>query len=224
MAMSAFHEHHHQRDGRGRFIDPSIGLFVSLYLILLAFFIVMNVISNRETARSVAVVQSLEDAFERPFGPPVRRPGLLPPDRYAQSDSEFFRLAGALISEMPGLVRSYPAEGGNMLVFEMDARAIFFAQSAELSEQATAFFQKISTLIKSAPYGEKREIAFIFGQAKAEGDLAYRRANALALSLVGQGIPQSSLAIGLDKKAPGRRLKIHLRANQPALESGRGAQ
>ncbi|GEQ96749.1 hypothetical protein JCM17844_03860 [Iodidimonas gelatinilytica] len=197
-----------------RLIDPTVGLFVSLYFIIIAFFIVMNVISNQETARSKAAMESLEEAFERPFEAKAKTPGLIPPGRHSQSDSEYISQVGHYIAEVLGPSRTYPAEGGNILVYEVGANALFFSQSARLSEQAGVFFEKMAALVQEVPQGDHRSIAFVFGQKGDDGSLAYRRANSLAQAMVRAGVPASSLVVGLDALASGREIAIRLRTEK----------
>lgn len=199
-----------------RFLDPTVGLFVSLYFILVAFFIVMNVISNQDTARRVAVLESVEDAFERPFPVPARAPGLVPPARHLATDSNFLLMSGDLVAALLGPSRRFPTEGGNALEIALPAHSLFFAGSSRLSEQAEVFFVRMNDLIRSAPDAERREIAFLFGQTGEEGDLAWRRADTLARAMVASGIPSHSISVGLLRSAPGLEIKSSFRIDSVA--------
>ena len=185
-----------------RLIDPTISLFVSLYVILLAFFIVMNVISNQTTARALAVLDSVGRAFERPFPFPAEHPGFLPSAPHPAIDTTFLADAGALVSALEGVRRSHPAEGGDVLFASFDVHRLFFERSARLSEQAAPFLRALAALLAGAAPGERREAIFYFGTDGDAGGLAYARADALARALEEAGAPAGSIGVGL---APDRR-------------------
>lgn len=197
-----------------RLLDPTVGLFVSLYFILLAFFIVMNAVSNQDTARKVAVLESLENAFERPFPVPASSPGLVPPASHVAADSRFLLRSGELVSALLGPARHLPSEGGNRLVLALPAHALFYAGDIRLSEQAAQFFEAMAKLISEAGPGERREMAILFGQRGAEGELAWRRADALARAMIASTIPGHAIAVGLDARAPGLEIAIQFRIEE----------
>ncbi len=198
----------HRADHRP--IDPTIPLFVSLYVILLAFFIVMNVISNQTTARALAVLDSVERAFERPFPLRAEHPGFLPSAPHPAIDTTFLADAGALVSALEGVRRSHPAKGGNTLLVDFDVHRLFFEDSARLSEQATPFLHGLAALLAGAAPGERREALFYLGTDGAEGELAYARADTLARALVKAGVPTGSLGVGLAPDRRGREVELRL--------------
>lgn len=200
------------KDKKRRFIDPTVGLFVSLYFILVAFFIVMNAISNQETARSVAVMESLEDAFERPYEQKAQAPGLIPPGRHMATDDAFIEEAGTLLAAWLAPVRGLPSDGGNDMAFEIKASRLFYMDDSRLSEQAPRIFSELATLVSSAPPGMRREIVFLFGQNGPAGSHALRRADALAKAMELSSVPARSLAVGLDRHMSGRLIRLEMRS------------
>lgn len=190
--------------------DPTVTLFVSLYVILLAFFIVMNAVSNQTTARALAVLDSVERAFERPFPLPAEHPGLLPSAPHPVIDTTFLADAGALVSALEGVRRSYPAKGGSVLLVDFDVHRLFFEDSARLSEQAAPFLHGLAALLAGAEAGERREALFYFGSDGDEGGLVYARADALARALEKAGAPAGSIGVGLAPDRRGRKVELRL--------------
>lgn len=195
-----------------RFIDPTVGLFVSLYFILVAFFIVMNAISNQETARSIAVIESLEEAFERPFEERARASGLIPPGRHIVSDDVFLEDVGSLIAAWRVPIKRYPSTGGNIARFEIRATSLFYVNDSHLSEQAGSLFTGLIALVDGAPTGMRREISFIFGQDGEAGIYAFRRADTLAQALQVAGMAENAIVVGLDQAQSGRVIVLEMRS------------
>lgn len=192
--------------------DPTLSLFISLYVILLAFFIVMNAISNQETARAVAVLESVERAFERPFPPLARTPGLVPPAPHRALDSSFLVDAGELVSPLVGRVPDFPERGGNQFSIELDAHRLFFENDARLSEQAERFLDSLASLLSGAPAEVRREALFLLGTRGSEGGLALARADRLGRALQAAGAPPGSIGVGLESDVRARTVRIRFRA------------
>lgn len=195
---------------RGGF-DPMVGLFVSLYFILLAFFIVLNLISNQQTARAVAVMASLDSTFELPFPERASMPGLTPPARHPAVDSEFLVDAGSLVLGMSGTSQLAPAPGGNLLEIAIDTHALFIVGEDRFSEQAAGFFRDLAALLLDAG-SDRREAIFLFGDSGPQADLARRRALRLAGAMQAAGSPPGSVGIGLRQGQSARRITAHFSA------------
>lgn len=174
-----------------------MGLFVSLYLILLAFFIVLNAISNQSRARTEAVIDSLVNTFERPFQAAAR--SLLPNKPRAASPPDFLSEANTLMSGIAALDADGPSLGGNVLKVSVPDHALFFKDQARLSRQALVLLRRLSVLATGSGAGERREVTVLFGRGTATEDLklSRHRADALARMLVAQGMPAGHLAVGL---------------------------
>jgi len=197
---------------RARFLDPTVGLFVSLYLILLTFFIVMNEISNQQTARAVAAMESVGRAFERPFPIAAKTPGLAAPQDHPAVDPTFLIDAGALVSSVFGPEQATAAAGGNVLRVSLDTHSLFFDDAAQLSEQASGFLDRLAALLNDAPPGMRREAVMLFGRTGEEGSLAAERAARMARALETSGAPANGIAVGLLPERTGRELRMEFRS------------
>jgi len=171
----------------------------------------MNQISNQQTARAVAALESLDRAFERPFPEPAKTPGLAPPETHPASDPSFLIDAGELVSSLVGPPQATATSGGNLLLLRIDSHALFFAESARLSEQAELLLDRLAELLAGAPTGMRREVVALFGQDGGEGELAAARAERLARALEDAGAPANAIAVGLLPSRPGREIRLDFR-------------
>jgi len=210
-----------------RFTDPTVWVFVSVYLIVLAVFAVLYQVSEQKTARAAAAMESLDTTFQRLYPAPTRATGPVPPDEAAAADPRFFRRADEIAASMLAGVPSAGPDSPNSQLIALDSHALFFDDAARLSAQAAPFFDALASLLADAPAGRRREALFLFGQEGEEGGLAHARAERLARALAAAGAPETAFAVGLRDGLTGRDLQIELRAirhgETPAGGAGAGA-
>ena len=190
------------------------GIFVSIYLLLLGFFVVMNSISNQELTRSDAVMESVHATFRNRFSPEAMTPqDQKNPEFVAPSDRFVGELEGVLESVL-GLSNLSPALGGRLIEVEIPADALFIPGDVGLRTDREELFRQLAILIDKAPRGERRSVEMVvsmpkaaFGDAFRDADswqsLVLRRAGALARALVAQGISPASLSVGVRPVEPG---------------------
>lgn len=176
-----------------------MGLFVSLYLILLAFFIVLNAISNQSRARTEAVIDSLVDTFERPFQAAAKSLRLTDKPRATPPPRDYRSQANTLMASIASFDDGGPSLGGNVLKLSVPDHALFFNGQARLSRQADVLLRRMAVLVQDADARERREVTIVFGRGSGTEDitLSRRRADAIARMLVAQGMPPGHLAVGL---------------------------
>ena len=194
---------------RRAFEDPSVGIFISLYLILVAFFMVLNSISNQETARAAAVMESVNSTFKKTFQPKADVIDLLAtPDAIAPND-EYMDAVRGLLAGVLELEGRFPAPGGNTLTVDIPVTTLFAGGAARVRQDRLAFVEQLIELIQLAPSTERREVAFILGTGVVRSDarqeryrlLAMRRAGSLARSLRARGLADGALTVGLIERA-----------------------
>ncbi len=185
--------------------DSSMGIFVSLYLLLLAFFVVLNSISNQEQSRAGAVMESVNSAFKKQFAPKANFIDLLTkPDAIAPND-EFVDDVRGFLASVLGLEGRFPTDGGNLLQVNLPVSAIFETGTAALRPDRDAFIAQLTDMVLREKPGEHREVEFIFEigarslsvTPQPEQTLAVRRASLLADSLILEGFPVAGLSTGI---------------------------
>ena len=172
--------------------DSTTGVFVSLYLIVLAFFIVMNVISNQVKSKVSASVSSVNDTFKAKY---IREADKLeaPTDGRASSPNRDFRqsIENALQFSKLEIDNRHVSRGGSQLRVDINVDDIFLPNSAILNQNTSALLVTLVDLMKDADEDEVREFAFFFGYGDSafadekmiKRSLAMKRAGTLARHL-----------------------------------------
>ncbi|GEO81930.1 hypothetical protein [Pararhodospirillum oryzae] len=202
-------------------------LFLSLYLVLLAFFIALVSLAPPESERIHAVVTSLTETFS---GPGTIRP----PDPYPSQSGRVVAPARQVTAEIGSLFQAeIPAaqvserEGGTVLVATFTAEALFLPGTATLRPGREALFDRVIAALASPPAGQARamDIALSTGGATdaalpEAGSLERSRAVALARLAYRRGAPPDSLSVGLSP-GPLDRVTLTFRLAAPADDEGR---
>ena len=172
--------------------DSTTGVFVSLYLIVLAFFIVMNVISNQVKSKVSASVSSVNDTFKAKY---IREADKLeaPTDGRASSPNRDFRssIENAIQFSKLEIENRHVSRGGSQLRVDINVDDIFLPNSAILNQKTSELLVTLVDLMKAADEDEVREFAFFFGYGNSayadektiKRSLAMKRAGALARHL-----------------------------------------
>lgn len=184
-------------------------LFLSLILLVLAFFIVLVSISQLDAERSARVIDSVAEVFAHdPQGPPdsdrapssegAQRGDVVDGEDFEQSLKRLFATELALAefaSVVPGRVLEVTLKGDDL----------FYRQQARLRAAGSRMLDRLVTTVTLQPVSQRVEVAGLIGaQTSLEGDLpvtpsalAVRRAGALGAALVRSGLPRSQLSIGI---------------------------
>lgn len=194
------------------FKDRSSILFLGLYLLLLAFFILLNGISQIEENKTRAVVGSLNATFRPEMGTGT---GIdIPSIPSALKD---FLAAQAFQNEVSSLFRAVIplsevqiARPGELMTVVMPVDALFETASDALKDGRRSLVERIARALAAAPKGQRYDVEFVVGSPSpvdgntAPPELGLARAAAFARSLEAAGAPQSSLGVGLKPGAPGQ--------------------
>jgi|GEM_PF-2951094 len=193
--------------GRG-----SLVLFLALYLLLLAFFIMLMALSSLERQRSDAVLDSLSQTFA-----PRRTPGevQLPLDDLtgAQRAAEAFiaLVTQTFQSAVPSL-RPRMIVPGRAVELRMRAEALFEPESDTLRPPRGPMLDSVIAAMAEAPPGLRFELALIAEVAETQDandldlmpedttSLGLRRAGAFGRFMNARGAAPGSVVVGL---APG---------------------
>jgi hypothetical protein len=181
----------------------SISTLVSLFLLLLVFFIVLFSISQVHQPRLDAVMTSLDDAFGRlPSGLGLlTRP--IPGDADATPEG-FVRAVGALVTGFTPLSESpHPAPGGTLLEIDLAPEQIFQAGTGQLQPEATAILDRLAVLLQRRLPGRHYRLILraVVPPAATEVNLAADRVAGFAAALFAKGCPAEALAIGIEPGA-----------------------
>lgn len=194
------------------FKDRSSILFLGLYLLLLAFFILLNGISKIEESKTKAVVGSLTATFRPEIG---KGTGIDIPSMPSALDD--FLAAQAFQNEVSSLFHAVIplsevriSRPGELMTVVMPVDALFETASDAIKDRRHALVERIARALETAPKGQRYDVEFVVGSpSPVDGDtappeLGLARAAAFARSLEAAGAPESSLGVGLKPGAPGQ--------------------
>lgn len=178
-------------------------VFVSLYLLLLAFFIFLHSISVMQEDRIRTVLGSVNIAFN----------GLsrdTPADRQKKLSGEeqgtqafHAKLKNVFETAVP-LVESRVTRGGTRLQFSVPIRQLFAYRSLELRDSLGSFLKDVAAtlILRNRNIATDLEIMIgtglnLPGLEEMPTDLAPERVSYLAQTLMDKGVPSRNISIGM---------------------------
>lgn len=210
--------------GQGQSSGNIIAL-LSLNILLLAFFILLNSLSTFEEERRDAVMDSVRQAFQ----------GLVPADRNLQDNpaaADLFEGAAEaadslnqLFGDDLPLVESRDAAGRWTLQADLPVADLFADDGAALSPDGAETLRLIAGVMADPRFaGAGYQVDVLYGLAGGDSGLAgnraaMARAGALVRELAGEDIPAARLSAGLLPALPGRvRFHFTIQLDVPASE------
>lgn len=199
--------------------QSSAFLFVSLYLVVLAFFILLNSIAHIEQERRKNAIQSVRNTFSHiDHSKDIPTIDSISPVGSQIATKNYFAPVKRLASEILQLTDSSVVEYGNTMQLTISTRSFFHKESATLYEKSYEFFRKLSLeLVKHSGKNSYMEVEFLFAtapriypsktppfkeRALAEHSLTLNlaRAGIIGRNLVQLGVPQRSVYVGVSDK------------------------
>ena len=190
--------------------DNTIGLFVSLYLIVLAFFLVLTSMSQQVLDRAADVAENMyqtfgdkgergEEDFEA-FGSEFD-----PPD-----DDILKSIAEAFETEFD-LIGLFGDADGRFFAIDLPETYLFEPGAGTLRSQPGLFLRSLANLTSTVGADRRLEISLLQNTIDDDGtavanrraSLAFRRGSALATSLHGVGGNAGKITVGLAPMASG---------------------
>lgn len=178
----------------------AVATYVSLFMILFVFFIVLFSIAAQQRARSLAVLAGLDAAF----GHLPSAVGLIPPPRgdgavEDPATSQFIADVGSsLAGILPGSHAATPPRPGTILNLDLPPEALFAPGTPALQPAALPALDRLAVILQRHRGGARFGIALAATSA-TEGDraLARTRMAALAAHLYARGCPAEAVTIAI---------------------------
>ncbi len=204
-----------------------MGLFVALYFILLAFFIVLNSVAKPTDTLVEGAIKSVNKAFE-PSGKSEKQ-NIAPVDGFAGKDKVTIALQRAFQAEFKAEGR-FSTEGGNVFQVEFSQEELFEKASFTVRPDMKPFLDQLVDIVMGAPEGSKQEVAFMFGTGKNDvrvgltrsQEFAIRRAGSLARYLKNKGLGGGLYSTGFTNVGEGTILAVFRSALNPPETLGLG--
>lgn len=169
-----------------------IQAFLSLYLVLLAFFIVLASFSQPETGRVVKAIASVRASFpsDLPFGSATGEATNL----FVEANRGLPERVGRLVeADLPiAPPRRDPSTGE--IATEMPVSSLF--AEAALSRPGEAFLHRVSSFLAAPPEGTVLVVTVLVPDGDA---LSVERATRIARRLIEGGAPGPTVTVGLER-------------------------
>ena len=184
--------------------DKTIFLFLSLYLLLLAFFILLNTISHTRDERVAEAVESVKETF-RDYSPPSREflESAANPDSMIAAEAYLDDIRNVFSAQLQNIKFQMKTDG-SLLRALVPVDQVFAENSEQLVPQARRLLNAIATGLGSSRPGTRREVEVIIGTGDQFPEvenlgqlLELRRASALARGLRTHGVDGKSVVGGL---------------------------
>lgn len=181
-------------------------LFVSLYIVLLAFFILLNAISVIDEERHKEAMTSVQSTFRLPreMNAEIKDPAT---GAKMVVDAFFAELKEVIEMAVP-LEKITVTERGNLLQLAIPVEALFERDDYIVKEKALPFLTRFARSLKYWMSGMTLEVEMLFGappykgEQAEKGQLAVLRAGKLARELVARGVKDSAIAAGAVRGNP----------------------
>lgn len=196
--------------------DPSLSLFLGLYLLILAFFILLVSLSTIEEQKARAVMESLSTTFgnEQPTGTTL---GTDTGDGSSMVVEEFV----AALARMVRVAEVDVVEPGRLLRIALPMSVVFAANADTPRSSLYPLIDRAVASLSSPPPG--LQIGMEFSLAPGSGPparaLAARRADAFVRLMLARGAPPARMAITL-APAAGDDVWLNFRLSAEALAPG----
>lgn len=184
--------------------DDTTGLFVSLYLIVLAFFVVMNSISNQDQNKVSAATESVTRAFKNPFEPEADFVDVSANQAAVTPNDEFYDQILGVFASLVGFDGKFPTKGGDIVKVKFKLSNLFEEESSVFQADQQAFLQQLAVFLRGGRDSEKREIDIVVSSGKflPRGpqywkDINILRAGSFVHELKKMGVEENKLGIGI---------------------------
>ena len=194
--------------------ERSLFTLLALYLLLLAFFIVLNSLTHPDASRARNVIRSVQKAFDHEVL-------ALRPRADEEAENGAALAAAAALEELVGALAELQPEveaqsvaGSTVLRLEIATEPLFAAQGVKLLRDTETLLEGIAHAVKQQAERRIRiETDVLVGVAALQGAspdekqaawLSARRAAALVQALIGQGLAAERLASGVTPGLEGR--------------------
>lgn len=191
--------------------NPSISLFLSLFLLILAFFILMVSISTFEDVKSNEVMNSLSSTFATVLPPSGDPTEFTAKDGDIFAGQQFQDQISEIFSATMQVAKVEIIQPGKRLHAWFPIESMFVDGDAEIRPVALPLMDRIVAALSGSPAGLKFEMEFVVGAEYSEDGalpttqtLALSRAGVFAREMAARGAPPGSIAVGLESSDPKR--------------------
>ncbi|HEY9164098.1 MAG TPA: flagellar motor protein MotB [Magnetovibrio sp.] len=185
--------------------DQTIALFLGLYLVVLAFFILLVSISTLEEAKSQKVMDSLSSAFTSIVPPSADLQSFKAKDGDVLAGQEFQQQVTGIFATELGIDKVQTVQPGRQMRLILSADSLFFQGEARIRPAMYPLLDRTVAALSNRPTGLRYDLEFVIGTPTlADGKtmpiaqtLEVSRAGAFARAMFERGIPPDSVSVGM---------------------------
>lgn len=163
--------------------DSTLGLFVALYLILLAFFIILTSVSQQSVDKVSAAMDSVNTVFNESRGD-------VEPDSYlsdlalASADPVLVAIQSSFVAEfdIPG---KFDVSDGYIYQVQLPVTYLYEPGSYLVRSSIHPVIDQILQSLKDAPYGSRQQMVLLFGKGLGTTDGELTRSQQIAVRRAG---------------------------------------
>jgi hypothetical protein len=204
-------EFHDPTEGHG---GSSIALFLALYLLVLAFFILLVSISTIEETKSQAAMDSLASSFTTILPPSLRLTAVSDSEGEVLAGQQFQEQVTNIFSTTIQVTKVDVIQPGRLMRVQVATDVLFEAGKAEIREANKPLLDRIVASLSGRPPGFRFDMEFVIGSSYEPGKimsvgqtLEMSRAGAFVREMLSRGVPPDSVAVGI---RPGDPKKIDI--------------
>lgn len=190
-----------QEDG----VDNTIALFLGLYLVVLAFFIMLVTISTIEETKSSTVMNSLNSTFTAVVTPSAVLDPFQSKDGDIVAGQEYQEHVTKIFSTSLAVAKVEVVQPGRLMRVTFEPAQLFFDDEARIRETSHALLDQIVATVSSRRAGLRNDLEMVMDTPNEPGkptmstkqELPMARVGAFAREMSSRGLPPDSLAVGL---------------------------
>ena len=178
--------------------------FLSLYLLVLAFFILLVSISTIEKVKSRAVMDSLNSTFASVFPPAMTLTTFTGKEGPLVAAQSFQQDVKALFATPLGVEKIEIMQPGRLMRVVMELDSLFLDDSTRVRESQIPLIDRLIVSLSGRPAGVHYDMEFVIGaepgadrKIGAGQNLQMARAGAFVRAMLARGAPPDSISIGV---------------------------
>ena len=184
--------------------NPTVVLMVSLYLMLFAFFVVLNAISSEDRARVDAVLGSVQATFKSQSGDGKKFADLLAASDLVVGNDAYLDEVSRIFERLLSIPGYHASRSGDVLRVSLTARYLFYDFSPRLRHERDGLIDDLAGAIAASPQGLRNEIQLALesgpdlpGWDDLASNILIMRAGSFATELDNRGVAEAAIVTGL---------------------------
>ena len=196
---------HPAADGGGQ----TVTVFLGLYLLILAFFILLVSISTPENIKAKAVMDSLTSAFTTVIPPSTDLSVFTSKEGEILAGKQFQSQMNDVFATSLQVAKIEVVQPGRLMRVELTSASLFLDGEATIRPGQYPLLDRLVATLSSRPAGMRYDMEFIIGSPYAVGKslpigqtLEMSRAGTFVRDMLARGAPPDSVSIGIRPGPP----------------------